>query len=133
MVYEITERLHLNLTIRKMAFVDWLKDTATINTITYSEDAYWKESKVVTPLYTDIKCRLGKWSPKLMKSKEKEEKMVMSYKLYVLPENAAAIRGDQIVINGLNYIIYWWQAATWWDTNHYIYNIVEEWVIWSTF
>lgn len=129
MVYEITERLHLNLTIKKMAFVDWLKDIATINTITYSEDDYWKESKVATPLYTSIACRLGRWSPRLMTGKDREEKMVVSYKLYVMPEHAAANRSDQVVIWGINYIIFWWQAATWWDTNHYIYNIVEEWVI----
>ncbi len=109
-----------------MWFVDGLKDIATINTITYAEDAYWKESKVATPLFTGIKCRLWKWSNKLMIWKDKEEKMVVVYKLYVLPENAGANRSDQVIINWIKYIIFWGQPAIWGTTNHFIYNIKED-------
>ncbi len=109
-----------------MWFVDWLKDIATFNSITYVEDSYGKESKVATPLYSDIKCRLWKLTPKLMVWKDRLEKMVNTYKIYLELEYNGAKRSDQVIINWQEFVIYWSQPATWWNAEHYIYNIKED-------
>jgi len=109
-----------------MPFEDWLKDVATLNSVTYAEDVYGKESKVITPLYTDFACRLWKGLPKLMQGKDKEEKYIVTYKLYTTIAFNWGVRWDQVIINWKTLIIFWSQAAKWWETNHFIYNIKED-------
>lgn len=109
-----------------MGFIDWLQDLASINRVSYIEDSYGKESKAYTPVYSDIKCRLWKGTSRIVQSPEKEDKFIVTYKLYTLPENSEGKKWDEIIINWSKYIIFGWNPATWWSVNHYIYNIKSD-------
>ena len=109
-----------------MWFADGLKHTANISTVSIAEDSFWKETKTFTALYENMKCRLGKWTPRQIKSNEKDEKFVVTYKLYTLPEYSAGKNGDQVIIGDDTFIIYGHSAAVGGETNHYIYNITAD-------
>lgn len=106
-----------------MPFADWLKHIATISTVSTAEDNYGKESKTTTLLYDNIACRLGKGTARLVSDPWKEEKFIVTYKLYTLLEYNGAKNGDQVLIDSKKFIIFGWNTATWWEDNHYIYNI----------
>ena len=89
-----------------MAYVDALQDRADIFTITYTKNALLEETKVETPLYTSIPCRLMRNTQIVREGKEGAfESFSNQWLIHVQPSNNNANRKDRCVINGQTYLI----------------------------
>lgn len=115
-----------------MAFSDALQDSVTISSVTIgfkAGDVVGEEGKTLTPLYTDIPCRL--MSGETKKKFHPDDSAFENYKnlwlIQVEPEYNGANRGDSAVVNGQDYMITKKHEIRGSDSNiHHVVYYLEE-------
>jgi len=89
-----------------MAYIDALQDRADIFTIGYVKNAIGEQIKNEVILYSQMPCRLMRYSSTKRKQTEGyQESQTDTWLIQVQPQHDQAKRGDKCIIDGQTYLI----------------------------
>jgi len=89
-----------------MAYIDALQDRADIFTINYVKNAIGEQIKTEVSLYTDLPCRMMRYSTTKRKQTEGyQESQTDTWLIQVQPQHDQAKRGDRCIIDNQMYLI----------------------------